>query len=100
MRPEYDFSKMKLVGQGLYVEKARKAFNLIKLDPEIEKSFPDSEAVNEALRMLLKLRAAAGVQDVAHFLSDFVKADSRVKSKRNARRVPSPGKTKVRAHAR
>lgn len=52
--PEYDFSKMKLVGRGIYAEKYRSGTNLVLLDSDVRKAFPDDEAVNEALRVIAK----------------------------------------------
>ena len=55
MRPEYDFSKMKLVGRGLYAKRYRSGTNLVLLEPEVRRAFPDDESVNEALRLLIRL---------------------------------------------
>jgi len=52
--PEYDFSKMKLVGRGIYAEQYRSGTNLALLDSDVRKAFPDDEAVNEALRVIAK----------------------------------------------
>ncbi|HMF57875.1 MAG TPA: hypothetical protein VK619_16145 [Pyrinomonadaceae bacterium] len=52
--PEYDFSKMKLVGRGIYAERFRSGTNLVLLDSDVRKAFPDDEAVNEALRVIAK----------------------------------------------
>jgi uncharacterized DUF497 family protein len=54
MRPEYDFSKLKLVGQGIYAKRYRSGTNLVLLDPDIRAAFPDDESVNEALRVIAK----------------------------------------------
>jgi hypothetical protein len=54
MRPEYDFSKMKIVGRGIYRERYRSGTNLVFLKPDVRKAFPDDEAVNEALRVIAK----------------------------------------------
>ena len=54
LRPEYDFSKMKIVGRGIYAKRYRSGTNLVLLDPDIRKAFPDDESVNEALRVLAK----------------------------------------------
>jgi len=52
MRPEYDFS----IGvRGKYYERYRKGTNLVLLEPDIAKVFPDSESVNHALRLLVSL---------------------------------------------
>jgi hypothetical protein len=52
--PEYDFGKMKLVGRGIYAEQYRSGTNLVLLDSDVRKAFPDDEAVNEALRVIAK----------------------------------------------
>lgn len=49
MRPEYDFSKGV---RGVTAARYREGTNIIVLDPELMDVFPDSEAVNEALRAL------------------------------------------------
>lgn len=54
LRPEYDFSKMKIVGRGIYAKRYRSGTNLVLLEPDIRKAFPDDESVNEALRVLAK----------------------------------------------
>jgi len=52
--PEYDFSKMKLVGRGIYAQRFRSGTNLVLLDPDVRKAFPDDKSVNEALRVVAK----------------------------------------------
>ena len=54
MRPEYDFSKLKLVGRGIYAKRYRSGTNIVLLDPDIRAAFPDDESVNEALRVIAK----------------------------------------------
>jgi len=54
MRPEYDFSKMKIVGRGIYRERYRSGTNLVLLEPDVRRAFPDDESVNEALRVIVK----------------------------------------------
>ena len=54
LRPEYDFSKMKFVGRGIYAKRYRSGTNLVLLEPELRKAFPDDESVNEALRVIAK----------------------------------------------
>jgi hypothetical protein len=51
MRPEYDFSGGV---RGRYYEAYQKSRNVIILDPDVAAVFPDSAAVNEALRLLVK----------------------------------------------
>ncbi len=52
--PEYDFSKMKLVGRGIYAERYRSGTNLVLLDRDVREAFPDDESVNEVLRVIAK----------------------------------------------
>ena len=49
MRSEYDFSKGT---RGATAARYREGANVIVLDPSVMDVFPDSEAVNEALRAL------------------------------------------------
>ena len=49
MRPEYDFSKGV---RGVTAARYREGTNVIVLDPSVMDVFPDSDAVNEALRAL------------------------------------------------
>jgi hypothetical protein len=55
MRPEYDISKLKGRVRGKYVERYRAGSNLVLLESDVQAAFPDAEAVNEALRMLMKV---------------------------------------------
>jgi hypothetical protein len=50
MLKEYDFSKGI---RGKYAKKYHEGTNVIVLDPEVAKEFPDSESVNEALKYLM-----------------------------------------------
>jgi hypothetical protein len=59
MSPEYDFSKMKLVGRGIYAERYRSGTNIVLLDRDVRKAFPDDQSVNEALREVAKARLKA-----------------------------------------
>ena len=55
MREQYkrsDFSKLE---RGKFYKEAAKGTSIVLLDPKLAKSFPTSEAVNEALRGLLTL---------------------------------------------
>jgi len=55
LRPEYrreDFGPME---RGKYAKRVRESSNVVVLDPEIAKAFPNSQAVNDALRGLLEL---------------------------------------------
>lgn len=52
LRPEYDLSTLRVrkLGPG------RKSFgDVIKLDPDVVGAFPNADAVNEALRFLIRV---------------------------------------------
>ena len=53
LRPEYDLSKLKGRVRGKYVARYNEGTNLILLDDDVASAFPNSQAVNEALRSLL-----------------------------------------------
>jgi len=53
--PEYDFSKMNGGVRGKYVERYRTGTNIVLLDPDVAQAFPTSDAVNEALRLLMQI---------------------------------------------
>ena len=55
LRPEYDLSQLKNRVKGKYVERYKKGTNLVLLAPDVAQAFPDSESVNEALRLLMKV---------------------------------------------
>lgn len=52
MRPEYDFSD---AIRGKHYHAYRQGTNMVFLEPDIAEVFKDSESVNHALRMLIKL---------------------------------------------
>jgi len=51
MKQEYDFSKGI---RGKYLKRYQEGSNVVVLDPEIAEYFPDSGAVNDALRALMR----------------------------------------------
>jgi hypothetical protein len=54
LREEYDLSKMTVLPKGRFDPKRRIGSNVVVLEPEIAKAFPNDEAVNEALRLILE----------------------------------------------
>mgnify|MGYP001818275035 FL=1 len=58
LRPEYDFSSMAGGVRGKYIERYREGVNLALLDPEVAQAFPTDDAVNEALRTVLRAAKA------------------------------------------
>ncbi|RCK76992.1 MAG: hypothetical protein ANABAC_3417 [Anaerolineae bacterium] len=56
LRPEYDLHELFKGGvRGKYVSRYRAGTNLVLLDPDVAKAFPDEAAVNEALRLVIQL---------------------------------------------
>ena len=52
LRPEYDFTQLTVVARG---QGRRRSTTTVQLDPDVATIFPDSGAVNEALRLLMRL---------------------------------------------
>jgi len=57
MRPEYEFDYSTAARGEYYRRLVKEGANVIVLDPDVAKAFRDSEAVNEALRSLLRMSA-------------------------------------------
>jgi hypothetical protein len=56
LRPEYDLKSLLKDGvRGKYTQTYRAGTNLVLLEPDVAKAFPDEKAVNEALRLVMKL---------------------------------------------
>jgi hypothetical protein len=56
LRPEYDLSQLLQGGvRGKYAERYRAGTNLVLLDPDVAQAFPNAEAVNEALRLVIQI---------------------------------------------
>jgi hypothetical protein len=53
LKKEYDLSTMTVLPKGRFDPKRRIGSNVVVLEPEIAKAFPNDEAVNEALRLIL-----------------------------------------------
>jgi hypothetical protein len=52
LRPEYDLTKLRKAVRGKYYKQAMTGANLVLVDPDLAKVFPDSASVNRALRVL------------------------------------------------
>jgi hypothetical protein len=59
LRPEYDPARLEGRTRGKYADAYREGTNAVLLDPDVWEAFPTSEAVNEALRLLMKAARAA-----------------------------------------
>jgi hypothetical protein len=55
MRAEYDFSN---AVRGKYYERFKASSNVVVLDPDVSKLFPNAAAVNQALRVLASVARA------------------------------------------
>jgi hypothetical protein len=55
MRAEYEFDHSKAVRGKYYRRLLKEGANVVVLDPDVAKAFRSSEAVNGALRSLLKV---------------------------------------------
>jgi hypothetical protein len=52
LRPEYDLRSLRVRKLG----RGRKSFaGVVRLEPDVAEVFPDAEAVNEALRFLIRI---------------------------------------------
>jgi len=59
MRKEYDLSKLRGGVRGKYYRRAMAGTNLVLIEPDLASMFPDSEAVNRALRVLAEAAQTA-----------------------------------------
>lgn len=59
MRPEYTFDYLKGVRGKYYKRILKECDNVAVLEPDVAKAFPNSAAVNDALRIVLKAGLAA-----------------------------------------
>ena len=57
LRSEYDLSALLKKGvRGKYAKRYSQGTNLVLLSPDVAKSFPTDEIVNEALRLVMQLK--------------------------------------------
>ena len=57
LRPEYDMKSLLKGGvRGKYAARYRAGTNLVLLEPEVAKAFPNDKAVNDALKLVMKLK--------------------------------------------
>lgn len=55
LRPEYDLAKLGRAARDKYAEAYHRGSNLVLLDEDVAKALPNEKAVNEALRLPIKL---------------------------------------------
>jgi hypothetical protein len=58
LRPEYQRSDFGTMVRGKYAARMAASTNIVVLEPEVAKVFPNDKAVNEALRGLIKIAEA------------------------------------------
>lgn len=58
LRPEYDLDRLTGRVRGKYTERYRAGTNVVRLAPDVAAAFPNEEAVNEALRFLIRVAQA------------------------------------------
>ncbi len=57
LRPEYDLHELlKGAVRGKYAKRYHAGTNLVLLEPDVRKAFPNERTVNEALRLVIALR--------------------------------------------
>ena len=59
LRPEYDLRLFKGGVRGKYYQQAIAGTNLVLIEPDLAEVFPDTAAVNRALRLLVQTAEAA-----------------------------------------
>jgi hypothetical protein len=66
LRPEYDLAQLKGGVRGKYHKRAIAGTNLVLIEPDLAKVFPDNDSVNRALRLLLTAANAAAAGSRRH----------------------------------
>jgi hypothetical protein len=56
MQEEYDFSQGE---RGKYARRSAQGTNVVVLDPDVAKKFPNSKSVNASLRKLIRREVSA-----------------------------------------
>jgi hypothetical protein len=64
LRAEYDLARLPIMPKGRYAPGRRPNKNIIVLAPDVVDAFPDDEAVNSALRLVIQLAKLPYVQEV------------------------------------
>lgn len=59
LRTEYDLKKLKGGVRGKYFVQGSGESNLVLIDPDLARVFPDSESVNRALRLMAQAATKA-----------------------------------------
>ena len=62
LRPEYDLACLKGGVRGKYYQQATAGTNLVLLEPDVARAFPDSNSVNRALRLLHEVATSSSTR--------------------------------------
>jgi hypothetical protein len=84
MRSEYDFASMKGGVRGKYVERVREGTNIVLIEPEVVEAFPTEQAVNEALKGVL--RTAQAVRSTGGLPNKALQPPSRARRRSKPRK--------------
>ena len=60
LKPEYDIEKLGPGVRGKYYGRYNEGTNVVVIDPDLSKEFPNTKAVNDALREILEQRKQTG----------------------------------------
>lgn len=60
LRAKYDFAEMRGGVRGKHAEALRRGSNVVLLDPDVAAAFPSGDAVNEALRAVIRASRVMG----------------------------------------
>ncbi len=61
LRAEYQREDFGEMVRGKYAKRYKEASNVVVIAPEVQKAFPNTQAVNDALRGLMELAQATGL---------------------------------------
>lgn len=69
LRPEYDMKTLLKDGaRGKYANRYKAGTNLVLLEPDVAKAFPNEKAVNDALKLVMKLKQVQ--EEAAHYSAE------------------------------
>jgi hypothetical protein len=74
LRPEYQRSDFGTLVRGKYADRINAESNVVVLEPEVARVFPNDKAVNDALRGLIKI-AESAARPVPRTVRSRVKGD-------------------------
>jgi hypothetical protein len=64
LREEYDLARLPIMPKGRYAPGHRLNKNIVVLAPDVVDAFPDDEAVNTALRLVMQLAKLPHLQEM------------------------------------